>query len=288
MPENSTRFNQKARRPSSEQNRRYTTHRQVQRRPSSAARHKAYGMRQGRGQKTDSKSSYRRLAQLTVSGIILVVVVVIKLTSPSFLEPYRQQLLQLMGQETDFVAAFSAVGRAVGGKEDVGDALNDAYVAVFGGQEVENGGESHVYTEESLPQNVSMTQEVLGFPYSSPVEGTVASGFGERIHPIEGGSKFHYGVDIEAPTDTVIRSFADGTVSVVGESAVLGHYITILHDNGISSLYAHCSRITASYGQQVRMSDPIAEVGQSGQATGPHLHFELCRNGRYLNPIYYV
>lgn len=133
-----------------------------------------------------------------------------------------------------------------------------------------------------------MLQEVLGFPYASPVEGVVSSEFGQRIHPIEGGSKFHYGVDIEAPADTVIHSFADGTVSVVGESAALGNYITILHDNGISSLYAHCSRITASYGQEVRMSDPIAEVGQTGQATGPHLHFELCRNGRYLNPIYYV
>ncbi len=244
------------------------------------------GERQVGGQVVARNGSGRRLVQLIISGAILVAVVAVKLTSPSFLEPLRVQLLELMGQETDFVAAFSAVGRAVGG-EDVGEALNDAYVAVFGGQEIEEPEET-IYTEESLPENVSMVQEVLGFPYRSPVEGTVSSGFGQRIHPIEGGSKFHYGVDLEAPAGTEICCFADGTVSVVGESAALGNYITILHSNGISSLYAHCGRITAAYGQQVRMADPIAEVGETGQTTGPHLHFELCRNGLYLNPIYYV
>lgn len=288
MSESNAQVKKKAKRQMIARGRGSAVHRRGQRCPSSAVRYRAYGTRQAGGQTNHRKSSSRRLVQLTISGAILVAVVAVKLTSPSFLEPYRQQLLQWMGQESDFVAAFSAVGRAVSGNDDVGDALNDAYVAVFGGEEVENKEGSTVYTEESLPENVSLTQEVLGFPYASPVEGTVNSGFGLRTHPIEGGSKFHYGVDIEVPENTVIHSFADGTVSVVGESAALGNYITILHDNGISSLYAHCSRITASNGQQVRMSDPIAEVGQTGQATGPHLHFELCLNGTYLNPIYYV
>ena len=87
---------------------------------------------------------------------------------------------------------------------------------------------------------------------------------------------------------SVIISFADGTVTAVGESSLLGKYVTVLHANNYTTLYAHCSRIMASSGQQVRMGDPIAEVGQTGQATGPHLHFELHLDTVYLNPIYYV
>ena len=62
----------------------------------------------------------------------------------------------------------------------------------------------------------------------------------------------------------------------------------LLHDNGYSTLYAHCSKITASSGQQVKLGDPIAEVGETGEATGPHLHFALCQDTQYINPIYYV
>jgi hypothetical protein len=83
-------------------------------------------------------------------------------------------------------------------------------------------------------------------------------------------------------------AFADGTVTAVGESSVLGKYVTLQHANGCATLYAHCSRITASSGQQVRTGDPIAEVGQTGQTTGPHLHFELQLDTVYVNPIYYV
>lgn len=62
----------------------------------------------------------------------------------------------------------------------------------------------------------------------------------------------------------------------------------VAHANGYTSLYAHCSRVTASSGQQVALGDPIAEVGQTGQTTGSHLHFELHQDTVYLNPIYYV
>ena len=79
----------------------------------------------------------------------------------------------------------------------------------------------------------------------------------------------------------------DGTVTAVGDSAELGNYVTVQHPGGFVTLYAHCSRINASSGQQVRPGDPIAEVGHTGNATGPHLHFELHKDGVYVNPIYY-
>ena len=115
-----------------------------------------------------------------------------------------------------------------------------------------------------------------------------SSGFGYRIHPVEGEEDFHHGVDIAADTGTAILCFADGTVTAVGESSSYGKYCIVRHDNGFSTLYAHCSKVTASSGASVKEGQKIAEVGETGMATGPHLHFELHEEGVYLNPIYYV
>lgn len=118
--------------------------------------------------------------------------------------------------------------------------------------------------------------------------GEVTSAFGLRTHPLDGEERFHYGLDIGAEEGSVVTSFAAGTITAVGSSADLGEYVMVAHANGYTSLYAHCSRVTASSGQQVALGDPIAEVGQTGQTTGSHLHFELHQDTVYLNPIYYV
>ena len=86
----------------------------------------------------------------------------------------------------------------------------------------------------------------------------------------------------------MITAFASGTVTAVGDSAELGNYVTVQHEGGFATLYAHCSRITASSGQKVALGDPIAEMGSTGRVTGTHLHFELHRDTVFLNPIYYV
>ena len=145
-----------------------------------------------------------------------------------------------------------------------------------------------LYSNRTLPENVNMEQVLLGFDYVPPVSGTLSSGFGYREHPTEGEERFHYGVDLVADSGTDICSFADGTVTVVGESNSYGNYCVVVHENGCSTLYAHCSRITVSSGKSVSKGETIAKVGESGMATGPHLHFELQQNGVYLNPIYYV
>ena len=145
-----------------------------------------------------------------------------------------------------------------------------------------------LYSASNLPENVSLEQALLGFDYCTPVMGTLSSGFGYREHPVEGEERFHYGIDIAADTGTAIGCFADGTVTAVGDSSSYGKYLIVSHDGGFSTLYAHCSRITASSGQAVREGQTIAEVGETGVATGPHLHFELHQGDRYLNPIYYV
>lgn len=146
---------------------------------------------------------------------------------------------------------------------------------------------SYVYTMPALPENASLEQRNLGFAHTSPVLGALNSPFGWREHPIEGGNKFHYGVDLAAEEGADICAFADGTVYATGESSTLGNYIMLQHEGGYITLYAHCSKVTAT-GGSVSMGEKIAEAGSTGAATGPHLHFELHDGDLYLNPIYYV
>ena len=86
----------------------------------------------------------------------------------------------------------------------------------------------------------------------------------------------------------MISAFAAGTVTAVADSSDLGRYVTVTHPNGYETLYAHCSAITVSAGQNVQKGDEVARVGSTGNATGPHLHFEVHDGGEYLNPVYYV
>ena len=150
------------------------------------------------------------------------------------------------------------------------------------------GQASFLYTGQNLPQNVGMEQVLLNFDYQCPLHGELTSGFGYRKHPIDGAERFHYGVDIAAETGADIVCFADGVVTATGESTSFGKYCTVEHGGGFTTLYAHCNRVTATSGATVHKGDKLAEVGATGQATGPHLHFAIQREGVYLNPVYYL
>jgi len=148
--------------------------------------------------------------------------------------------------------------------------------------------QSLIFFSTATPSNVSFEQVVLGFPYASPISGKMTSPFGYREHPIYGGNRFHYGLDLAANRGTAIGAFAQGTVKATGESSSLGRYLMITHPNGITTIYAHCDRVVVSAGRQVALGEKVAEVGSTGAATGPHLHFEILDGDTYLNPIYYV
>ena len=145
------------------------------------------------------------------------------------------------------------------------------------------------YAAEDLPEGVRMEQAVLGFAYTSPLPGAeVSSEFGYREHPVQGEERFHYGVDLAAESGSPIACFADGSVTAVGESNSYGKYLIVAHEGGYATLYAHCSAVTVSSGSTVKRGQEIAKVGDTGLATGPHLHFEVHDGGSYLNPIYYA
>ncbi|HHY47000.1 MAG TPA: M23 family metallopeptidase [Firmicutes bacterium] len=121
-----------------------------------------------------------------------------------------------------------------------------------------------------------------------PVRGTVVYGFGWRIHPIYRKRLFHDGIDIAADKGTPIVSALDGRVTGAGSMGTYGLAVEVAHSNGISTLYAHCSRILVREGQRVARGQKIAEVGSTGLSTGPHLHFEVKKNGNPVDPLGYI
>jgi murein DD-endopeptidase MepM/ murein hydrolase activator NlpD len=118
-----------------------------------------------------------------------------------------------------------------------------------------------------------------------PVAGHVTSGFGERFHPILGYERFHAGVDLGASWGSPIVAAADGRVLSAGWRGGYGRAVEIVHASGVETLYGHMSRIAAAPGELVRQGQVIGYVGSSGLSTGPHVHFEVLKNGRPVNPV---
>ena len=114
----------------------------------------------------------------------------------------------------------------------------------------------------------------------------VTSTYGMRYHPVQGRQKMHRGVDYGAPTGTPIRAVADGTVKYAGRKGANGNLIVLRHANGFVTLYAHLHDIADGIraGKKVSKKTVIGEVGSTGRSTGPHLHFGMKRNGKYVNP----
>lgn len=158
----------------------------------------------------------------------------------------------------------------------------DIYAASSGGADDILGREKTLF-----PDSVDQTVYPMTFAHQVPVEGTQTSDFGSRLSPITGQPGFHYGLDLAADEGIPIGAFADGTVREIGESSY-GKYLILDHEDGFSTLYAHCSSISATVGQSVACGEEIALVGQTGNATGPHLHLEIWKDGSALDPANYL
>jgi murein DD-endopeptidase MepM/ murein hydrolase activator NlpD len=122
----------------------------------------------------------------------------------------------------------------------------------------------------------------------TPINGArLTSGFGIRRHPILGYSKMHQGIDFGAPTGTPILAAGDGFVDKREVFGGYGNYIRIRHGSGYATAYAHMSRFApdTQAGRRVKQGQVIGYVGSTGRSTGPHLHFEVHRDSRQVNPM---
>ncbi|MFY9854151.1 MAG: M23 family metallopeptidase [Terracidiphilus sp.] len=130
--------------------------------------------------------------------------------------------------------------------------------------------------------------ELADAPSLWPLEGRIGSSFGERQDPINGEGAFHSGIDIDAPTGSPVRASADGNVTSAAMNGGYGREIIIDHGHDVMTIYGHLSVIAVVPGQHVMRGQVIGNVGQSGRATGPHLHYEVRVHKVPVNPYKYL
>lgn len=119
----------------------------------------------------------------------------------------------------------------------------------------------------------------------TPVDGArISSGFGMRRHPVLGYNKMHKGMDFAAPTGTPIYAAGDGIVEEAGRKGSYGKYVRIRHNSKLKTAYAHMHKIKVRVGTRVEQGQVIGTVGSTGRSTGPHLHYEVLKNGKQVNP----
>jgi murein DD-endopeptidase MepM/ murein hydrolase activator NlpD len=127
-----------------------------------------------------------------------------------------------------------------------------------------------------------------GVAIASPLHGWLSSPFGYREDPFTGAPSRHRGIDIAAPEGNVVRSASDGVVSAASYSDVLGNFVEVRSPLGFRYIYGHFSVILTRTGARVSQGSPLGRVGSTGHATGPHLHFEVWKDGVLQNPLKYL
>lgn len=124
----------------------------------------------------------------------------------------------------------------------------------------------------------------LSTPVGWPVSGHLSSVYGNRLHPVHQEPRFHTGVDISVPPGSKVAATADGIVSFAGWTENSGIVVVVEHGRGFSTAYAHNQKASVRVGQRVVRGEPIALSGSTGISTGPHVHYEIWKNGRHTNP----
>ena len=204
----------------------------------------------------------------------------LSLVSAQFLE-MKGTMLSLKQAEKDFRKLFSLKSKsAVLESADPGDA----------------GSLDMEVLREQIEGAMQSVSEIRGYiaeqkdihlatPFGWPVAGTISSSYGYRNHPVYEERKFHTGVDLSVPSGSTVKATADGIVSFAGWTENSGIVVVAEHGHGFSTAYAHNRKALVRVGQRIARGDAIAMSGSTGVSTGPHVHYEIWRNGRHMNPV---
>ncbi|MFZ1576030.1 MAG: M23 family metallopeptidase [Chromatiaceae bacterium] len=155
-------------------------------------------------------------------------------------------------------------------------------MARLSGQLLDRGRKLRLLDQLTMERELGEGSLVPGLPVRS---GYVSSYFGARKDPIHGGSSFHSGIDYAGKMGSDILAVADGLVIFSESASGYGRTVEIRHANGLVTRYAHCKKLLVEVGDLVTKGQVIATLGNSGRSTGPHLHFEVLRDGVAMNPL---
>ena len=156
--------------------------------------------------------------------------------------------------------------------------------------------ETLVRRQEQLDEQLGKVEKKLSeqalmlshTPVVAPVVGVITDGFGPRLDPVTHKPAFHDGLDISVAFGTVVDAPADGIVVFADRDAGYGRLLKISHGYGYTTLYGHLDRFLVKEGAKVSRGQPIGKVGLSGRTTGPHLHYEVWKDGEKQNPLHYI
>ena len=137
-------------------------------------------------------------------------------------------------------------------------------------------------SQRSTSRGVALARSLSGFIW--PARGVFTSGYGIRRHPIFRIRRMHTGQDIAAPYGTPVQAASDGRVIYTGWFGGYGKIVVVDHGDGVSTLYAHLSKILTRSGARLRRGEVVGRIGSTGYSTGPHVHFEVRVNGRPIDP----
>jgi len=140
-------------------------------------------------------------------------------------------------------------------------------------------------------QDLVLTQDNIesAIPQGKPIEGGwVSSYYGNRIDPFTGKQAFHRGIDLAGKSGTAVNTVADGIVTWIGQRSGYGGLVEVDHGNGYVTRYAHNKTIKVTLGDKVVKGQLLALMGSTGRSTGPHVHFEVLRDGKHINPYTFV
>lgn len=153
-----------------------------------------------------------------------------------------------------------------------------------------------MYRQLKIPDSVELAGKGAGFPYRTagtrlpmrPLAGEVSSDFGWRKDPFTGNRRFHRGIDIPAEEGMEIKAVMSGRVLLSEKQSGYGNVVVLDHGHGFTSLYAHNRENRVKPGDWIEQGQTVAEVGSTGRSTGPHLHLEIRRDGKHLDPVKFI
>lgn len=223
--------------------------------------------RKGMG-KFDKKTVERLVNQLIVSAVICLVIIIISNFQGALINKLMGGIGWVVGSNYDFKNAAATVRSSfVPGFDNKLEDVSGTVNGLFGKTDAVDVSAS----------NVSVM--------IMPVDGKITSGFGRREDPISHKMAEHYGIDIAGEKGTPIKAAMDGVVVKIEENKTMGRAVTLKHSGGLETLYGHCSEILVDEDQNVKQGDYIAKVGDTGEVTSAHLHFEVRQDGKAIDPL---
>lgn len=199
-------------------------------------------------------------------------------------QQWNSTIAALKTAETEFNRLFS-----LGSKEEILENVDTAFIGSFEIPDLVSELQNTIDSVEEIKNYLKVQKDIyIATPTGLPAAGHISSGYGKRSDPFSDAKLFHSGVDISSKAGTPIKATADGIVSFSAWTGNSGYAIVLEHGCGFSTIYAHNKSNKVKVGSIVKRGDIIGYVGSTGKSTGPHVHYEVWKDGKNVNPQKYL